>query len=46
MFSALLFIISLDSGVAPSGDQVLRINMSSRGDTDILTATLANRGFV
>lgn len=28
MFSALVFIISLDSGVAPSGDQVLRINMS------------------
>lgn len=30
MFSALLFITSLDSGVAPSGDQVLRINMSSQ----------------
>lgn len=30
MFSALVFIISLDSGVAPSGDQVLRINMSSQ----------------
>lgn len=30
MFSALVFIISLDGGVAPSGDQVLRINMSSQ----------------
>lgn len=34
MFSPLVFIIILDRGEAPSGDQVLRINMSSQKGGD------------